>query len=159
MPTIPYEQATSGTRAREEIIRILRQFGCSSVGFRDEFDEQVLYLGFTYRGRDIQLKASAAGWAALYLRERPWSSRRRSSKADYERGALEKGLLAVNSILRDWIKGQITAVESGIVPFGHVFLPYMLTNTGESIAEIADRAPNSFLLPPMSEDNCDRDAQ
>ena len=29
--------------------------------------------------------------------------------------ALDQGLIAVNSILRDWVKGQITAIETGIL--------------------------------------------
>jgi hypothetical protein len=35
---------------------------------------------------------------------------------------LRQGDVAVNSILRDWIKGQVTAVECGILSFEVVFL-------------------------------------
>jgi hypothetical protein len=47
--------------------------------------------------------------------ENPWSSQRRVSRPQWERAALDQGLIAVNSILRDWVKGQITAVETGIL--------------------------------------------
>ena len=70
--SIPYEHARSGNRAREQITRILQQFGCSSVGFRDEFEEK-----------------------ALYLNKKPWSRSRHLQRAEYERKALEKGLTAV----------------------------------------------------------------
>jgi len=30
---------------------------------------------------------------------------------DWEQSALAQGHVAVNSILRDWIKGQVTAIE------------------------------------------------
>lgn len=36
---------------------------------------------------------------------------------------MTQGLSAVNSILRDWVKGQTTAVECGIPSFEAVFLP------------------------------------
>ena len=39
--TIPYASATSGTAAREEITKILRRFGCESVGFRAGIDKRV----------------------------------------------------------------------------------------------------------------------
>ena len=42
---------------------------------------------------------------------------------------------AVNSILRDWVKAQMTAIETGIMSFEEVFLPHMLTHTGESVVQ------------------------
>lgn len=40
-----------------------------------------------------------------------------------------------HSVLLDWIKGQVTAIESGLLAFDHVFLPYMLTDNGQTVAE------------------------
>ena len=34
--SIPYAAATTGQKARDEIFRILRGFGCTSVGFMDD---------------------------------------------------------------------------------------------------------------------------
>jgi len=45
-------------------------------------------------------------------------------------------MVAVNSILRDWVKGQIMVVETGLTEFRHVFLPYMVTAGGETVAEL-----------------------
>lgn len=151
--TTPYENATSGTEARGEILRILQRFGCQSVGFMDEFDTHTLILAFTWRDRQVQLRASAQGWANMYLRENPWSSRRRRTKHEHEHQALDQGMIAVNSILRDWIKGQITAIECGILSFEHVFLPYMLTADGHTVAEIA--ADPKFGLLPAPEARAD----
>jgi hypothetical protein len=47
----------------------------------------------------------------------------RRPRHDYNHDALQQGYLAVNSILRDWIKGQITAIETRILSFEAVFLP------------------------------------
>ncbi len=55
-------------------------------------------------------------------------------------------MIAVNSILRDWIKGQVVAIETGILTFDHVFLPYMLTHDGRTVAEVA-YDPKLGLLP------------
>src|SRR5215831_15280023 len=141
---IPYASATSDGRARDEITKILRRFGCESVGFMDDFDKHEVLLAFTHRGRSIQLRASAKGWAQLHLKEDPWSSRRRATRVEHEQSALKQGHVAVNSILRDWIKGQITAIETGILSFEAVFMPYMLTADGRPVVE---RLAEMNLLP------------
>lgn len=126
-------------KARDEISRTLQRFGCQSVGFMDLFDEQALLLAFTHRGRQVQMKASAKGWAQAYLKEHPWSSRRTYNRVEWEQKALAQGMIAVNSILRDWVKGQITAVECGILSFEAVFMPYMLASDGRPMLEHASR--------------------
>lgn len=51
-------------------------------------------------------------------------------------------------MLRDWVKGQLTAVESGMLSFEAVFLPYILTADGRPVVE---RAWASGLLPAPKE--------
>ncbi len=146
--SVPYASTSSGHAARGDITKMLQRFGCESVGFMDDFENQLLLLAFKHRGRSMQLQASAKGWAAMYLKEHPWSYSRKLDKKAYEQAALKQGLIAVNSILRDWVKGQITAVETGILSFDAVFMPYMLTDNGQTLIE---RVANSGLLPPPRE--------
>ena len=101
----------------------------------DEFAEGRLLLAFEWRGHRVQLRASAQGWADLYLQENPWNSHRRCSAQEWERRALEQGMVAVNSILRDWMKGQVMAIKTGLTEFRHVFLPYMVTASGETVVD------------------------
>ncbi len=143
--SIPYATASTGTKAREEIIKILQAFGCESVGFMDDFENYSLLLAFKHRGRQMQLQASAKGWAAMYLKENPWSYARKLKKPDYEQQALRQGLIAVTSILRDWVKGQVMAIETGILSFEAVFMPYMMTDNGQTLIE---RISETGLLPP-----------
>jgi hypothetical protein len=131
----PYADAVGGQNARDETTKILRRFGCENVGFMDDFEKHEVLIAFKHRGRAVQLRASAQGWASMYLRDHPWNARRRTSKHDYEQEVLAQGHRAVNSILRDWIKGQITAIECGILQFEHVFMPYMLTSSGRTVLE------------------------
>jgi hypothetical protein len=142
--SVPYASARSGADAREDITKILRRFGCESVGFMDDFAEKCVLLAFVHRGRSVQLRASAKGWAQMYLRENPWNPKRRQKQHEYEEQALAQGLVAVNSILRDWVKGQITAIECGILSFEAVFLPHMLTADGRPMLE---RLRDEKLLP------------
>jgi hypothetical protein len=110
----------------------------------DDYEKHEVLLAFTHRGRNVQLRASAKGWAQIYLKE----NSRRSTREDYEQAALRQGHIAVNSILRDWIKGQVTAVECGILSFEAVFMPFMLTHDGRPLIERL-----SELLPQPAEPN------
>src|SRR6516165_10677792 len=133
--SVPYANASAGQRARAEITKILRHFGCEEIGFADRFEQQEVLLYFKHRGRQVQLRASAKGWAQMFLKEQPWSYSRRSTRQEYEQAALRQGHIAVNSILRDWIKGQVTAVECGMLSFEAVFMPFMLTHDGRPLIE------------------------
>lgn len=143
--TVPYESASSGAAAREEITKLLRRMGCESVGFMDDFERHEVLLAFKHRGRDVQLRASAKGWATMFLKARPYTGRTRGTRHDYEQKALRQGLIAVNSILRDWVKGQVVAVECGMMSFEAVFVPHMLTNDGRPVLE---RLIEAKMLPP-----------
>lgn len=147
--SVPYATASSGAAARDDITKILRRFGCESVGFMDDFYDHSLLLAFKHRGRQMQLRACAKGWAALYLRENPWSHRRSGNEHDYKQKVLRQGLIAVNSILRDWVKGQVMAIETGILSFEAVFMPYMMTDNGQPLIE---RIGSAGLLPSPPQD-------
>ncbi|MBO4222006.1 hypothetical protein [Bradyrhizobium neotropicale] len=135
----PYAHATSGVAAHDEITRLLRRFGCESIGFMDDYEAHEVLLVFKHRGRQMQLRASAKGWAALYLKEHPYSYRIKRTEKEHRAQALAQGQIAVNSILRDWIKGQLMAIETGILSFEAVFMPFMLTNDGRTLVERADQ--------------------
>lgn len=142
--TVPYESATSGVKAREEITALLRRMGCEEVGFMDDFAKHEVLLAFRHRGRPVQLRASAKGWAAMFIKARPFGLRTRGTRHDYEQRALKQGLIAVNSILRDWVKGQVVAVECGMMSFEAVFMPHMITSDGRPLIE---RIQEQKLLP------------
>lgn len=71
-----------------------------------------------------------------------------SSGAQARERALDQGLIAINSILRDWVKGQVTAVECGILSVEAVFMPHMLTASGETVIEHVNK---HGLLPAPKE--------
>src|SRR5262245_28809193 len=110
----------------------------------DDHAKHEVTLYFEHRGRPVRLQASAKGWAQMYLEENPLSYRSRKSSQEHQQEALHQGHLAVSSILRDWIKGQVTAIETGILSFEAVFMPFMLTSDGRPLI---DRLAESDLLP------------
>lgn len=135
--SLPYENATSGDRAIKDMQKLLQEFGCGSFGQMMNFETGELLVQFTYRGQQVSVKASANGYAAAWLRKHPFTQRMRGSKADYERKAKQIGGVAVYSILRDWIKGQITAVETGVLSFEGAFLGQLMLKNGKTVMEHA----------------------
>jgi hypothetical protein len=145
--SLPYANAAS-SKARDEISKTLQRFGCESVGIMDDYAKREVILAFKHRGVAMQLHASAEGWAQMWLKENPWTNRMRRTRVDYEQDALKQGHIAINSMLRDWVKAQVTIIECGILSFEAVFMPYMLTSDGRPLIE---RLADSDLLPKAQE--------
>jgi len=149
--TVPYENATSGEKARAEVNVLLRRFGCDNIGWMDRHEQRTVILTFMHQGRQMTLEASAAGWAAMFLRARPWNRSRRLDKLAYTAKAHTQGIVAINSILRDWVKGQVTAIECGLLKFEDAFLPVALLPDGRRILDVVQAA--GLLSPPREETN------
>ncbi len=133
--SLPYESATSGEKALGDIKKILQGFGCESFGSMMNFATGELLVQFEYRGRKVSLRASSKGYAAAWLRQNPFTSRTRATKEQHEKRALEIGQTAIFSMVRDWIKGQLTAVETGILTFEGAFLGQLLLQNGQTVLE------------------------
>lgn len=141
---LPYENATSGTNAMNDIRKALQAFGCTKFASGEDFESGDLFVQFEHNGRSIHLRASARGYAAAWLKAHPYTSRTKCSRKEHESKALKIGSVAVYSILRDWVKGQITAVEIGMMSFEAAWLAHMLLPNGQSVIEHVTQAK---LLP------------
>jgi len=146
--SLPYSEATSGERAIAEIQKILRGFGCAKFAQGTDWDTGEVFIQFEHLGRMVNLKASAKGYAMAWLKENPWSYRRSVNKAQWESKALAIGSVAVYSILRDWVKGQTTAIEVGIMTFEAAFLSHIMLPSGLRVIEHLEQ---NKLLPPPKE--------
>lgn len=144
--SLPYENSSTGDKALGEIQKLLRGFGCNKFGSMVDDAAGELLIQFEYRGKMVSVKASFSGYAAAWLKEHPYSARMHSTKIQHERKARDIAGIAVYSILRDWIKGQITAIETGILSFEGAFLGQILLPSGQTILE---HAQQSQLLPVL----------
>ena len=144
--SLPYENATSGDRAVQDMQKLLRDFGCGKFGHMMDFDAGELIVQFEHRGRPVSVKASINGYAAAWLKHHPYSSRIRCSQVEHQRKAKTIAGIAVYSILRDWIKGQITAIETGILSFEGAFLGQIMLPHGRTVL---DEVMSRELLPAL----------
>lgn len=147
--SLPYASATSGNRALDDIQKLLTKFGVSRFGTMTDNEHGEIMVQFTYRSRDVSIKASVKGYAVALLKERPYNpSRMRKSLIEHEREALAQAQISTCSILRDWIKGQITAIEVGILSFEGAFLGQILLRNGQTMLEVAEERE---LLPRLEQ--------
>ena len=99
---------------------------------------------FEYRGLPVSVRASVKGYAAALLKRKPYTHRTRSSRVEHERKAKEQAAISVYSVLRDWVKGQITAVETGVLSFEGAFLGQIMLPSGKTVLE---EAKHKHMLP------------
>lgn len=133
--SIPYATATAGDRALMQLQKDLAKFGCASFGTAVDAERGMTIVSFKWRERVVRLEASWKGYAQALLRERP---------AMRESSALAQAQVSVCSVLRDWTKAQITAVEAGVMSFEAAFMPHMLLKDGR---RVLDAASAQGLLP------------
>ncbi len=132
---LPYSSATSGDKALAEIQKILRHFGCNKFGSMVDDENGELMIQFEWKGRMVSIKCSFRGYAAAWLKENQWSYRRQSTEIEWERKAMEIGSVAIYSVARDWIKGQVTAIETGVLTFEGAFLGQIMLPSGKTVLE------------------------
>src|SRR6185437_9937324 len=140
---IPPASATAGDRAINELQKTLQAFGCQSFGTMVDQERQVLIVAFKWRDRQVHLEASWKGYAAALLKGKRLGYG--TERTNRERKALEQARVSVCSVLRDWVKGQTTAVECGVMSFETAFMPHMLLKDGRRVIDAAQAAN---LLPP-----------
>ena len=135
---LPYENATSGGKALSDLNAILTKFGCTRFGTMTDIEEGELLVQFSYKGRDVSARASYRGYAAAWLKEHPYTVRTRITRQKHEERALRQAEISVCSILRDWIKGQVMAIETGILTFEGAFLGQIMLPGGKTVLELVE---------------------
>lgn len=141
---LPYSAASSGDKALADLQKILAKFGCQRFGTMVDAERGETIVEFSWLNRNVSLRASWKGYAAAWLKDNPYKQKMRHSKAKHEQMALAQAQISVCSVLRDWTKGQVTAVECGVMPFEVAFMPHVLLPTGE---RVIDKLRSQGLLP------------
>ena len=139
--SLPYENASSGDRAVTEIQKILRAFGCNKFGTMLDYETGELLVQFEHQGRrgagqrSRLLQGIRRGMAKASPVDQPDEARPAGARVP----ALEIGSIAVYSVVRDWIKGQVTAIEIGMMSFEGAFLSHLLLKDGTTVIDAVKR--------------------
>lgn len=138
--SLPYE-TSSAKDPLSELQKVLNKFGCSTFGTMMDTERGLTIVQFSHRGRRVTVEASWKGYAQALLKQR------RARGPAQEARALAQAKISVGCCLRDWIKGQVTAVECGVMSFEAAFMPHMLLADGR---RMLDHVQSNNLLPPPS---------
>jgi hypothetical protein len=147
---LPYENATSGKAAVAEMQKILKGFGAQRFGVMEDFEKGAVTVQFVYRDTPVTITASYRGYAVAWLKHHPRMARSRTSDAERRQKAEKQAGIAVYSILRDWIKGQVTAVDVGMLSFEGAFLGQILLASGETVLERIEKTDMLALPKPAA---------
>lgn len=147
--SLPYESATAGDRALAEMQKTLAKFGCQSFGTMTDNERGCLIVAFKWRDRQVHLEASWHGYAQALLRSWGKDKLNPVTRRKFDERALAQARVSVASVLRDWVKGQTTAVECGVLSFEAAFMPHMLLKDGRRVLDAAQAAN---LLPRLTSD-------
>lgn len=145
---LPYETSTAKAPLAE-LQRTLDKFGCTMFGTAKDTERGVTMVQFKWRGRNISIEASWKGYAAAWLKLHPYKGWDADGKARQHQKALAQAQRSVECCLRDWLKGQVTAIDCGVMSFEAAFMPHMLLPDGR---RLIDAVQSSNLLPPPPEE-------
>lgn len=148
MNKLPYEGSTAKAPLAE-LQRTLDKFGCTMFGTAKDTERGVTMVQFRWRGRNISIEASWNGYATAWIKAHPCKGYGSQAKAEHHAKALRQAQTSVECCLRDWLKGQVTAIDCGVMSFETAFMPHMLLADGRRVIEAVQ---SSNLLPPPTEE-------
>lgn len=132
-----YAQDTSVTedRSRQEIERMLMKYGASRFGCLSDYEHKFALIEFTYKKIAIQMQIPVPD------RQDKKFTRCSGRMSAYRRDESSAQKLYEQEVRRKWrslslaLKAKLVAVEDGITTFETEFMPYMVTDNGQTLAE------------------------
>jgi hypothetical protein len=142
---MPYAEGTKVTvsKSRDEIERTLQRFNASQLMWMRNDDTRVVTAAFKRQGRSYKFEVPLP-WPQDFLmttKDRYGHSRRRTESQ--VKAALEQEERRLFRSLALFVKAILEGVESGIVKFDEVMLPFAILADGSTVAQ--------RVLPQMEE--------
>jgi hypothetical protein len=126
-------------KSRGEIDDLLRAWGCNGVSWLDDYEAGVVQLQFRWKREDLVYLARFTLRLPTEdeLRARALDGRtKRFSQAKLD--ALRKANgQQEHRILLLWLKAAFNAVDAGIVDAAVLFLPFLVGQDGQTVADVA----------------------
>jgi len=138
MPLLNYTTSIAPQKTVMEIQAMLAKAGASAILADYDTEGNIVALSFRLRneGQDISFKLPTAWQPVLETLKRQNVSRTLQTP--------EQALRVAWRITKDWVAAQLAIIETRMVTTAQVFLPYAITNNGQSVYEYI--AQNTSLL-------------
>lgn len=137
MLKLPYTNSKCNpVQAQQRIQKLLVQFGVDRISFTIDMKRGELVVSFTYQGYPVKLPVNYVALADRYIAEDPYTSRKRITEAAWIATKRDISTRAAYSILEDFLKGAITMVEMGVLPFEDVFIGSFVHTSGQRLGDM-----------------------
>ena len=148
---VSWDTTTSSEKSQMDIIGVLNRFGCSEFGFI-RYDDGAVAVTFKHEGIPIRIKVDPARLVARVLKEKPYGSRTRGSRADYEAKVRTQAIRVTYRNLHDLLKVMLNQAESDLIDFKTLMLPFIVigkTVVADSLlGNIDEILAGRIALPP-----------
>lgn len=139
MPLLNYTTQIDAGKTIGEIQKILAMHGASAILSEYDNNGYIVALSFKIRleDREVGFKLPSDWRPVLKILEN-------DNKVPYRLKTQEQALRVSWRILKDWIEAQMAIIETKMVKFDQVFLPYAITKNGKTVYEAV--SDNKLLL-------------
>lgn len=135
--SLPYSDSEANPlQAQARIRKMLLKFGVSRLRFDEDIEKGEIKVEFIYKEFPVSLPVNIHRLAERYLEDDPWTPRRRSSRSEWATKKKEVAQNAAFSLLEDFLKGLLMAVELGVFSFEEIFLSYFRDAQGRRLGEV-----------------------
>jgi hypothetical protein len=151
--------SVSADKSRQEVETLLTKFGASEHGFITSHERRLVLIGFKYKGIQIRME--------IPLPDRNEKAIQRDGRG-YTRSPEKIEEAFQGEIRRRWrclalaIKAKMVSVEDRVTTFEREFLPYMVTDSGRTVAEEMETSIRAAMtgkslkmLPPAPSETTD----
>lgn len=138
--TLPYSHSKANpAQAQERIRKTLMKFGVQRIGFDEDFEARRIIVRFKYNNAPISMPVDYGKLGEVYIKNDPYTYRKRGTRADWEAHKHEVAHRASYSLLEDYIKAMVTIVTMGISTFEEVFLSHFTGPGGVRLGDVMAR--------------------
>lgn len=131
--------AVSISRSREDIGRLLTDWGCTGLQWTDDFRSGRAMLQFTWSHHDVD-------YLARFVIKVPSEAQLREQAVHLTtRKFLPVKFAALqrdagrreHRVLFNWIRAALNAIDEGIIEPERIFLPFLVGTDGRTVADVA----------------------
>ena len=126
----------SVARSQERIRKMFMRYGVEAFQFSEAPLHGALQVSFQWRGLNIRLPFSVEALTVALLADEPWSSRRRSTRDEYEAKLRHTASQTIWRHVENWLKAQFDAIDTGIIGFAEAFMGGVVDNQGRCLRDV-----------------------
>lgn len=144
MPIKNYKTSINSQKTITEIQQLLARHGAQKISIDFDADRNPVALSFLmlwdFKPIAYMLPCNFKGILRAMQNDK---------KVSRSQCTTEQALRVGWRILKDWVSAQMAIVEAEAATIPQIFLPYAVTNTGQTVYEVVESKKDSMLALPQ----------